>query len=160
MESFSLDIEPQQVVRWLQEEQRAGRLPVQVRATRDYAAQAIDPPIEDIGGDATDPLGEVTAIGVLEVRPLVPAEGWLLLVRVEDDAGARLPEDEPVPDGEEEIDLETFNAEFIAPERGTASVSLEVENDTSTSRFEPLLRSMLQNLHANKEPSKPRSMTR
>lgn len=147
METVSLDIAPQQVVRWLQDEKRAGRLPVEIRATRSYVPQDPGVRIDDIGGDAADPLEEITAVGMLEVTPRESRDGWSLSIRVEDDAGARLPEDEPVPEGEEEIDLGTFSAEFMTGDRGTAFVSVDVADSASLARFQELFESVLKDIH-------------
>jgi len=147
METVPLDIAPQQVVRWLREERRAGILPVDIRATRSYLTQESKPRIDDIGGDAAEPLSVITAVGLLEVTPRTDHDGWALSIRVEDDIGARLPEDESAPEGEEEIDLDTFDADFIVPDRGTAFVSVDVEDSASMARFEELLASMLKDIH-------------
>lgn len=147
METVPLDIAPQQVVRWLRDERRVGALPVDMRATRSYVAQESKPRIDDIGGDAAEPLGVITAVGLLEVTPRTDRDGWALSIRVEDDIGARLPEDDSAPEGEEEIDLDTFNADFIVPDRGTAFVSVDVEDAASMARFEELFESMLTNIH-------------
>jgi hypothetical protein len=46
-----------------------------------------------------------------------------LRIRVEDDIGPRVPEDEPTPGTEEEIDLGAFYEEFIAAGRGVAEIT-------------------------------------
>jgi hypothetical protein len=147
METVSLDIAPQQVVRWLQDERRAGRLPVAIRATRSFLVQQPEVRVDDLGGDSSEPLDEITAVGTLEVKPLSTRDGWSLKLRVEDDAGARLPDDEPVPEDEEEIDLDTFAAEFMARDRGTAFISVDVEDDAALKRFEALANSVLGDVH-------------
>ncbi|MGA9549907.1 MAG: hypothetical protein WBS14_19880, partial [Rhodomicrobium sp.] len=81
------------------------------------------------------------------VRPPVPKNGWVLRIRVEDRIGPRAPEDEDAPEGEEELDLQTFEADFIVPERGTAEVSLEAEDAHAKASFTKFLNHMLRNEH-------------
>ena len=87
-------------------------------------------------------------IGVLEVTPSSRSDGWVLRIRVEDRLGPRLPEDEDAPEGEEDIDLATFEAEFIVPERGTAEVSLDAEDAHARSKFNRILKRMLNDSHS------------
>lgn len=68
-------------------------------------------------------------------------------IRVEDDIGPRLPEDEPVPDGEEEIDLSTFYQEFIETGRGVAEVSLEAESPAAKGEATRVLDAILTDRH-------------
>ena len=64
--------------------------------------------------------------------------------------GPRLPEDEDAPDGDEEIDLQTFEADFIKPDPDAAEVSLEVENAQGKASFTRLFKHMLRNEHSSK----------
>ena len=112
MESYPVDLEASQIVRWLIEEQRRGALP----AARSYVVEAFErADLDQIGEDVAD-LNDVLTIATLEVRPANGKNGWVLRIRVEDRIGPRLPEDEDAPDGEEEIDLQTFEADFIKPD--------------------------------------------
>ncbi len=72
---------------------------------------------------------------------------WVLRVRVEDDIGPRVPMEEPVPEGEEEIDLPTFQKEFIKANRGIAEVNTEVEGPAAKASLNKLLRAMLTDRH-------------
>ena len=74
------------------------------------------------------------------------ADGWVLRLRVEDRLCSRLPEDEDAPEGEEDIDLATFEAEFIVLERGTAEVSLDAED--AHAKFNRILKRMLNDSHS------------
>jgi hypothetical protein len=52
----------------------------------------------------------------------------VLRIRLEDDIGPRVPEDEAVSAEEEEIDLGAFYEEFIKGNRGTAEAIAEVDS--------------------------------
>jgi len=147
METYPVDLDASQIVRWLIEEQRRGTLQFSITATRSYVVEAFErADLDQMGEDAAD-LNDVLAIGALEVRPPNGKNGWLLRIRVEDRVGPRLPEDEDAPEGEEELDLQTFEADFIVPERGTAEVSLEAEDAHAKASFTKFLNHMLRNEH-------------
>ena len=150
MESYPVDLEASQIVRWLIEEQRRGTLQLNVTATRSYVVEAFEKAdLNQIGEDVAD-LNDVLAIATLEVRPANGKNGWVLRIRVEDRIGPRLPEDEDAPDGEEEIDLQTFEADFIKPDPDAAEVSFETESAQGKSSFTRLFNHMLRNEHRSK----------
>jgi hypothetical protein len=143
-----VDIAAEQIVRWLLTEQRAGRLRLEIRATQSYVSRPLDQSENiGLGEDESSDLDEVVAIGVVEVSPPAPNNGWLLRIRMEDPLGPRLPEDEPAPEGEEEIDLETFKAEFVAPGRATEDVSLITETPEAAMHFKSLFDALLRDRH-------------
>jgi hypothetical protein len=72
---------------------------------------------------------------------------WTLRVRIEDDVGPRLPEEESVPETEEELDLPTFYEEFIKAERGLAEVSVEVDSPAAKASFNRVLEAILTDRH-------------
>lgn len=151
METYPLDLEASQIVRWLIEERRRGTLNLNVAATRSYVAEDFEDAdfarISD--ADVTD-LNDVLAVGLLEVRPQNGESGWVLKIRIVDRVGPRLPEDEDAPEGEEDIDLETFQADFIAPDPNAAEVFLEAENEEAQARFTELFDHMIRNRHPAK----------
>jgi hypothetical protein len=150
METYPVDLEASQIVCWLIEEQRRGTLQFSVTATRSYVVEAFEKAdLDQMGEDAAD-LNDVLAIGTLEVRPTDGKNGWLLRIRVEDRVGPRLPDDEDAPDGEEEIDLQTFEADFIKPDPDAAEVSLEAENAQGKASFARLFNHMIRNEHGAK----------
>ena len=142
------DIDAQQVVRWLIDEQRRGTLDLNVFATRSYVVEALsEGEAQRLGDEEAEDLSDILAVGVLEVHPPALHGGWLLRLRVEDRIGPRSPEDDELS-LEEEIDLETFEAEFIRPERGEAEVLLEVEHAQGKARFTRLFKAMLHDKHS------------
>jgi hypothetical protein len=148
MKSVAVDLAPNQVVRWLLDEGRLHAFDLLVSATRSYQVNLLSP--EDQAGfseEQKDDLSEVSEIGVLEVRPRDNPHRWTLRVRVADDIGPRTPEDEPVPEGEEDIDLPTFYEEFIRDNRGIAEVSAEVEGPAAKGSLNRILAAMLTDQH-------------
>jgi hypothetical protein len=148
METFAVDLAPNQVVRWLLDEGRLHAFDLLVSATRSYQVNVLSP--EDRAGfneDEKEDLSEVSEIGILEVRPRDNPHRWRLRVRVADDIGPRVPEDEPFPEGEEEIDLPTFYEEFIRDNRGIAEVSAEVEGPAAKGSLNRILTAMLTDRH-------------
>ncbi|MGO9171340.1 MAG: hypothetical protein ACLP7P_05170 [Rhodomicrobium sp.] len=147
METYPVDLEARQIVRWLVEEQRRGTLQLNALATRSYVVEGLEEQESQRLGEEDEDLNDVLAIGLLEIRPPAAKDGWVLRVRVEDRIGPRLPEDEDAPEGEEEIDLATFEAEFFQPERGTAEVLLDAEDAQAKARFTRVLKQMLNDKH-------------
>ena len=159
MPTYPVDIAAEQVLRWLLDEQRSGALPVDVRATRRYVSEPLDRP-EDVGlGDEDQAeLGDVLAVGILEVSPPPVKNGWVLSIRIEDPLGPRTPDDEPVPEGEEDIDLATFEADFIASGRATEDMTLDAETAEATAHFEALFAKLLRDRHAARRPRRRSSI--
>ena len=77
-----------------------------LNATRSYERAELTPGEEGRLGEAeSEELSEVNEVGLLEVNPRKQPGRWNLRVRVVDDIGPRMPDDEPVPSEDEEIDL-------------------------------------------------------
>ena len=88
MESYPVDADPEQVVRWLMAEQAAGSLPLRLSARRLAEVQQI--PLRGelhLGDEEREDLSEVAMIGMLEIAPLHASDGWRLTVVVEDEFG-------------------------------------------------------------------------
>lgn len=150
-ESRAVDIAAEQVVVWLMEEGRLDRHNLVARASRSYATGPVT------GGKARwlseedrEDVSEIVEVGLLEVAPRKMPHRWRLLVRVADDIGPRLPEDEPVPEGEEEIDLQTFYDEFVRPDRGMADVWVEAEGSSAMAEFGRVFGALLRDEHSRR----------
>lgn len=148
METYPVDMEPEQIVAWLSDEQRLQAYDLLVSASRSFQ------PGEVTGGKSRwlsaedrEEVNEILEIGLLEVMPRQHSGRWTLRVRIEDDIGPRLPEDEPVPEGEEEIDLATFSQEFVKGGRGVAEVSVEVSDAAGKASFDQIFAAMLRDRH-------------
>jgi hypothetical protein len=148
VETYAVDVDPKQIVRWLMNEERQRGSDLLVTVTRTYWRRALGPQDDSRLGDAErDDLGESAEVGLVEVRPRHQPSLWTLRIRVADDIGPALPEDEPVPDGEEEIDLATFYADFIKADRGLAEVSAEAESAGAKGSLTRVLEAMRENRH-------------
>jgi hypothetical protein len=148
METYPLDIAPEHVLAWLMDEQRRAPGTLLLRATRSYIAEEI-PQVQQkrMGEEEKEELTHVTKIGLLEVSDPHAQIGWVLRIRIEDSLSDRLPEDEPVPEGEEEIDLAAFNTEFVVPGSGTAFINVDAQSSEAWKKFQSLLDAMSTNRH-------------
>lgn len=148
MEPYSVDVEARQIVRWLMDEQRGPAFNLLISATRSYQRKALGAGEDSRLGDTErEDLGEMTEVGLLEVTPRQRPGDWTLRVRVEDDIGPGLPEDEPVPEGEEGIDVATFYEEFVAADRGLAEVSAEAAGGDAKTSLRLFLDAILTDRH-------------
>jgi hypothetical protein len=150
MRSYAVDVDPQQVVRWLMNEHEAA--PGRFRISAQRGAEVRDIPVRQnlhLGDEEREDLTEVDTIATLEIAPAHAGDGWLLTVVVDDEAGPRLPEKRPLAEGQEQIDVRTFYNEFIRPRRGIANVEAEVEDEAAEARLEQLISSQA---HGSQDP--------
>lgn len=148
MEPIIVDIEPRQIVRWLLDEERIKAFDLLVTATRSYEREELAPGEERQLGEAeAEELSEINEVGLLEVMPRKEPSRWTLLLRVTDDIGPRMPEDEPVPTEDEEIDLTTFNEEFVVADRGFTEVSAEAQDRAASAELTRLVEAIVENRH-------------
>lgn len=146
MTQYPLDIAAEQVVRWLiQETKDAGRQ-WRIYATREYVRDA-DTDLTAFGLSTEADVASLITVGALEAE--LPGEhpAWRLRIRVEDMVGPHTPEDESVPEGPEEIDLETFEVDFVLPDRGTAYVNVEAESEDGVRHFNRLYGQLIRDQH-------------
>jgi len=146
MESFPVDIDAGQIVRWVMAEQAAAPSTLKTSARRTTELRTIAERREyHLGDEEREMLSEVATIGTLEIAPAHRSDGWLLTVTVEDEVGPREAGAEPVPEAERQIDLGTFYSAFIRPERGTASVVAEVDSPSARAKVNRLLNAVERN---------------
>jgi hypothetical protein len=137
MEMYPLDIDPQQVVRWIMAETKAAPAIFTINARR--AADVQNIPVRQelhFGDEEREDLREVSTTATLEIAPAHAKEGWRLIVAVEDEAGPRAIN---APSDEQQMDLGSFYHEFIRPGRGTANIVAEVEGPAARTRLNRLL---------------------
>jgi len=149
METYPVDIDPGQVVRWLKAEMDAKPSAFRISARR--AAVPQDIPLRSdthLGDIEREDLSEVETVATLDIAPAHASEGWLLSVVVEDELGPRLTDETGSESGEHAIDLGTFAKEFIRSGRGTASVVAEVQDDAAKARLTELISAIETNRHA------------
>jgi hypothetical protein len=83
----------------------------------------------------------------LEIAPAHPSDGWLMTITVEDEIGPRGPGRGTMVEDDQQIDLETFNSQFIRPERGTATVVAQADDPAAEARISSLLASIENDRH-------------
>ena len=148
METYPVDVDAEQVVLWLLDEKRLHAFDLLVRTTRSYQRGALGESEDSRLGDTErEDLGESFEVGLVEVMPRHKPSLWTLRIRVTDDIGPALPDDEPVPAGEEEIDLPTFYDEFIRADRGLSEVSAEAEGPGAKGSLTRVLDAMRADRH-------------
>lgn len=149
MQKYPVDIDPEQIVRWVMAEQQAAPSILRIRARRTMEAQEIPVRREfHLGDEERENLSEVASVATLEIAPAHASDGWLLTVIVEDEIGPRAPITGETIDADREIDIGTFYREFIRPARGTASVIAEVEGPAIEARMAHLLDTIESNRHS------------
>jgi hypothetical protein len=138
MQPYPIDLEPSQFVLWLLNSKNVEQFDLDLRVTRGYQPAAVSGGVALDDSDRDD-LHEIIEVGSLDVVPRKRPDLWIIRLRVEDDAGARLPDDEPVPEEEEDIDLQTLYDEFFRNERGLSELSAEVTNAAAREHLESIL---------------------
>ena len=150
METSPVDIDPEQVVRWVRAEHEAAPSTFRIMARRTSEVREIPVRKEThLGDEERADLSEVAVVATLEIAPAHASDGWLLTVIVEDEAGPREPDSGAASAGEQQIDLGTFYKEFIRPGRGTATVTVEVADAASKARVSRLLDMIERNRHGS-----------
>src|SRR5215467_2509204 len=122
MESYPIDIDPSQVVRWVKSEQE--RSPSTFRISARCRREMREIPVRSelhLGDEEREDLTEIATIGILEIAPAHTAGGWLLRIVVEDEIGPRISEGKMASGAEQQIDLGAFYHQFIRPGRGNAN---------------------------------------
>ena len=146
METYPVDLDPEQLVRWIVAEQKAAPSAFRVSARCTTEVRVIPNRKElHLGDEEREDLREMATIATLEIAPWHSSDGWLLTVAVEDETGPS------VVEGGEKIDLGTFYKEFIRRGRGTSNVSAEVDSAEAKARLTRLLDTIETNCHAPKQ---------
>ncbi len=147
METYPLDIDPAQVLRWLKRESEVSPATFRIAARRTQEVRELPVAKEaHLGDEEREDLSEVATIATLEVTPVHANEGWQLRIVVEDELGPRTL-DGSGGDGEQTIDLGTFDREFVHRGRGIANLFAEVEGPAGRARLNRLLGEIEQDRH-------------
>jgi hypothetical protein len=148
METYPVDIDPMQVVRWIKAEHDAAPASFKVSARRITETREIAVRKEiHLGDEEREDLSEIATIATLHVSPVPASDGWLLSIVVEDESGPRISLGGTTAEAEQQIDLGTFYNEYIRPGRGTANVVVEVEGPAARARVTRLLDAIEKNRH-------------
>ncbi len=151
MSTYPIDLEPEQIVKWLVAEQKATPAPFRIEARRMTEVRNIPSRAEfHLGDEEREDLSEVATVATLEVAPALADEGWLLTITVEDETGPRVPNRGNGVDGEQPIDLGTFYHQFIRNGRGIATAFAEVQDGAAERHLKRLLDAMMLNRHGEK----------
>lgn len=149
MQTYPIDIEPEQIVRWIIAERRA--TPSKFRAVARRTTEARELPTRKelrLGDEERADLSEVATVATLQIAPARPSDGWLMTVVVEDEIGPPMPDETVATEAEQEIDVDAFYDEFIRSSRGNATVVAEVEGRAAKARVTRLLANIERNRHA------------
>jgi hypothetical protein len=146
MESYPVDIDPAQVVRWVKAEQERSPSTFKITARRSREVREIPARQElHLGDEEREDLHEIETIATLEVAPAHAADGWLLRIVVEDEVGPWISTGEMASAAEQQIDLGAFHHEFIRSRRGSADVTAEIEGPEGKARLAYLLETIEKN---------------
>jgi hypothetical protein len=157
MQSYPVDLDPEQVVRWVMAERRAAPSTFTAIAKRTVEPRDLPGRRElRLGDQEREELSEIATVATLEVSPAHTGDGWRLMVIVEDEVGPRIPEEGVVDEGDEEIDLDTFYDEFIRPGRRSANVVAEADDASAERRLAALLSTIERNRHGSERGSSGR----
>ncbi|MGE5157539.1 MAG: hypothetical protein ACM3OF_05260 [Gemmatimonas sp.] len=154
MSTYPIDIEPEQIVRWLLAEQKSTPLLFGFDARRAVAVHRIPPlPNYRLGDEEREDIHEVATLATLEVTPARRSDGWTLKITVEDETGPRMSAPEAAPAPEQEIDVRTFYHQFIQPSRGVATATAEVRDAAAERHLHRLLDSIRVDRHPAATPA-------
>jgi hypothetical protein len=147
--TYPIDIEPEQIVRWLVAEQKTSPSFLKFDARQAVEVRDIPPRADlHLGDEEREDLSEVATIATLDVTPVRAGDGWALKITVEDEAGPRVPDRAVAVASEQRIDLGTFYQQFIRSGRGTATVTAEVQDAAAEGHLKQLLDTILVDRHA------------
>ncbi len=143
-----IDIDAEQIVRWLLLERQRRGSGLDVDAWRFNRERPVEPDITDrFGDEECEDLRDERTVARLEISPSHPRDGWRVVVSVEADLEATDP-DGAAEDGEREpIDLDTFFLDYIRPRHAIASVAAEVESPAAHLKLDQLLDVIATNIH-------------
>jgi hypothetical protein len=148
MAAFPVDIDPQQIVRWIIAEHRITPSSLKLAARRTTEVRQIPARREfHLGDEEREDLSEIATVATLEIAPAHPSDGWLMTITVEDEIGPRGPGRGTTVEDDQQIDLETFYSQFIRPERGTATVVAQANDAAAEARISSLLASIESDRH-------------
>ena len=150
MQTYPIDIEPEQIVRLVIAELGASPSKFKMIARRSTEARELPTRKEfRLGDEELDNLSETTTVATLQVAPAHPSDGWLLTVVVEDEAGPRMPDEAETTEEEREIAVDVFYDEFLRLGRGSANAFAEVESPAAKARLTRLLENVETNRHVS-----------
>ena len=156
MDTYPVDIDPGQVVRWVKAECDLAPSAFRVSARRGQEMRNLPVRAEiHFGDEEREDLTEVATVATLEIAPLHANAGWLLSVIVEDELGPRISDGDTGGEAERQIDLGTFYKEFIRPGRGNANVIAKAEHSAGKEHLTRLINAIETNCHGPNRDASP-----
>jgi hypothetical protein len=150
MQTYPIDVEPEQIVDWIMAESRVAPSEFRVSARRAIEPRELPTRKEfRLGEEERDDLSEIATVGTLQIAPAHAADGWLLTIVVEDEFGPRILDESEATEEEQEIDVAAFYDLFIRPGRGNANVFAEVEGPAAKARLTRLINNIERDRHAS-----------
>jgi hypothetical protein len=150
MDSYpvDVDVDPEQVVRWLLVERQRGGSGLRTSAWLSSERHPLLARMEDrLGDEEREDLADETSVATLEIAPVHASGGWRMVISV---AG----ESDPLADGEappgevrESLELDSFYLDFLRPARCTVSVAAEVDSPEGEANLRWLLQAIETNAH-------------
>jgi hypothetical protein len=153
MYTCEVDVEPEQIVKWVMAEHEATPAAFRIAARQTAEMREIPEKREyHLGDEEREDLSEVAVDATLEIRPEHSEDGWLLRVVVEDELGPRVGYRQTALPSEQAIDIGSFYQQFLRRGRGTATVVAEVDDSAAEHR----VRRLLDDVTVNRHPARDR----
>jgi len=150
MQTYPIDIEPEQIVRWIIAERRAAPSKFRIVARRNLEPRELPAGKElRLGEEERADLSETATVATLQIAPDHPSDGWLLTVVVENEIGSPASDEGETTEEEQDIDVDVFYEEFIRPGRGNANVFAEAEGPAGKARLSRLINNIERDRHAS-----------
>lgn len=146
MLEYEIDTASDQIVHWLKDEVANERPRVTYSATRNYVSDE-NVNLQTAGLGEEPEISSPITVGILEIGPVDTEDGWQLILRIDDDVGSHLPEDDSVSGLPEDIDLDDFRARFVSSDNGTEFVSVRVDSVEAKKRFDLLFADIVRDRH-------------
>jgi hypothetical protein len=148
METYPVDIDPGQVVRWIKAEYQVTPAAFNISARRKRELREIPIRAEArLDDQEREDITEVATIATLEIAPSHASDGWLLRIIVEDELAPRVSNGGAEDEAEGQIDLGIFYNEFIRPGRAVANVIAEAEHPAAKKHLDRLIEAIETNRH-------------
>lgn len=136
LNKFTLDVAPQELVRWVRREIRADHIHVNFyeNAWKEYSFEEdYDPKINQ--DDLKENRNLVSVEAILDIEPLVEQNYWILQLKVTNQIGLRPAHDDRDYESGT-MTLDAFEKEFLVPDRVNAVITLFTETQEAKDHFD------------------------
>ena len=145
--SVDVDIDPEQVVRWLLVERQKGGAGLETKAWRVNEKHPIASRFERrLGDEEIEDISDETTVARLEISP-AHAEGWQIVISAEAEIQPVAPEEDSTEDEEEPIDLDAFYVDFVRSPRTTTTISAQAESAEAQALLERFIHGIETDVH-------------